>query len=80
MPTGPMPPKATLTAQSLASPAANASKTAAPKVPRPPNAFIIYRKDWHSKVVAQNPGLHNNAICKSYAPKAAVDKLTKTQL
>jgi hypothetical protein len=33
------------------------------KVPRPPNAFIIYRKDWHSTVVAENPGLHNNAIC-----------------
>lgn len=34
------------------------------KVPRPPNAFIIYRKEWHPIVVAQNPGLHNNAICK----------------
>jgi hypothetical protein len=34
------------------------------KVPRPPNAFIIYRKEWHSTVVAENPGLHNNAICK----------------
>lgn len=33
------------------------------KVPRPPNAFIIYRKEWHSTVVAENPGLHNNAIC-----------------
>ena len=33
------------------------------KVPRPPNAFIIYRKEWHPTVVAENPGLHNNAIC-----------------
>ena len=32
-------------------------------VPRPPNAFIIYRKEWHPTVVAENPGLHNNAIC-----------------
>ncbi|KAK5114241.1 hypothetical protein LTR85_010306 [Meristemomyces frigidus] len=62
MPTGPMPPKPSLTAQSLASPAGSASKTAGSKVPRPPNAFIIYRKDWHSRIVAQNPGLHNNAI------------------
>lgn len=39
------------------------------KVPRPPNAFIIYRKEWHPIMVQQNPGLHNNAICKcSWAP------------
>lgn len=38
------------------------------KVPRPPNAFILYRKDWHPIVVAQNPGLHNNAICKHSEP------------
>ncbi|KAK5679274.1 hypothetical protein LTS10_008089 [Elasticomyces elasticus] len=37
-------------------------KGASDKVPRPPNAFIIYRKDWHSTIVAQNPGVHNNAI------------------
>lgn len=24
------------------------------KVPRPPNAFIIYRKEWHPKVVQEN--------------------------
>ena len=34
------------------------------KIPRPPNAFIIYRKTHHVKTVAQNPGLHNNKICK----------------
>ena len=33
------------------------------KAPRPKNAFIIYRKEWHPTVVAENPGLHNNAIC-----------------
>ena len=39
------------------------STKAKKKVPRPPNAFIIYRKEWHPTVVAENPGLHNNAIC-----------------
>ena len=34
------------------------------KIPRPPNAFIIYRKAHHSKIVAENPSLHNNQICK----------------
>lgn len=24
------------------------------KVPRPPNAFIIYRREWHPKVVAEH--------------------------
>nr|QEJ80709.1 putative MAT1-2-1 protein [Teratosphaeria gauchensis] len=52
MPLGPMPEK----------PAVPAPKNAGSKVPRPPNAFIIYRKEWHPKVVAENPGLHNNAI------------------
>jgi hypothetical protein len=46
-----------------------ATNSAAPekakqKVPRPPNAFIIYRGEWHSTVVAANPGSHNNDICK----------------
>ena len=41
-----------------------APKKAKQKVARPPNAFIIYRKDWHAAIVAENPGVHNNAICK----------------
>ena len=41
-----------------------APKKAKQKVPRPPNAFIIYRKDWHPIVVAAHRGVHNNAICK----------------
>lgn len=36
------------------------------KIPRPPNAYILYRKDKHSQVKAENPGLHNNEICKSF--------------
>nr|QIA97808.1 putative MAT1-2-1 protein [Teratosphaeria destructans] len=43
-------------------PAVPAPKNAGSKVPRPPNAFIIYRKEWHAEIVAQNPTLHNNAI------------------
>jgi hypothetical protein len=34
------------------------------KIPRPPNAYILYRKDKHTEVKAQNPNLHNNEICK----------------
>lgn len=34
------------------------------KIPRPPNAFILYRKYHHASVVAKNPGIHNNVVCK----------------
>lgn len=35
------------------------------KIPRPPNAFILYRKHWHETVKAQNPpGTHNNILSK----------------
>ena len=56
------------TTTTLASPpaagAADYKGSAKDKVPRPPNAFIIYRKEWHPKVVKENPNLHNNEICK----------------
>ncbi|KAI9777495.1 MAG: hypothetical protein M1835_005226 [Candelina submexicana] len=32
------------------------------KVPRPPNAFILYRQHHHPLLKASNPGLHNNQI------------------
>ncbi|KAK0747267.1 hypothetical protein B0T21DRAFT_266520, partial [Apiosordaria backusii] len=32
------------------------------KIPRPPNAYILYRKDKHNEVKAENPNLHNNEI------------------
>ncbi|OBT64551.1 hypothetical protein VE03_05316 [Pseudogymnoascus sp. 23342-1-I1] len=32
------------------------------KIPRPPNAFILYRKDHHQLVKDANPGIHNNQI------------------
>lgn len=34
------------------------------KIPRPPNAYILYRKDKHNEVKSENPDLHNNEICK----------------
>jgi membrane-anchored protein YejM (alkaline phosphatase superfamily) len=54
--TGPSPP---LAANNNNSPAA-----AKEKIPRPPNAFILYRKFHHPSIVAQHPGIHNNAVCK----------------
>ncbi|KAM0720473.1 hypothetical protein Q7P37_004609 [Cladosporium fusiforme] len=35
-----------------------------PKIPRPRNAFILYRQHHQGKVVAQNPGLANPEISK----------------
>ncbi|KAK6440982.1 slightly ste11-like protein [Oleoguttula sp. CCFEE 5521] len=35
-----------------------------PKIPRPRNAFILYRQHHQAKVVAQNPGLANPDISK----------------
>nr|AKG96281.1 putative MAT1-2-1 mating type protein [Knightiella splachnirima] len=32
------------------------------KVPRPPNAFILYRQQHHPLIRDQNPGMHNNQI------------------
>lgn len=34
------------------------------KVPRPPNAFILYRQHHHPLVKAQYPDMHNNQICE----------------
>jgi hypothetical protein len=34
------------------------------KIPRPANAFILFRTANHASTVAQYPGLHNNEICK----------------
>ncbi|KFY00005.1 hypothetical protein V490_01525 [Pseudogymnoascus sp. VKM F-3557] len=35
-----------------------------PKIPRPRNAFILYRQHYQGKVIAQNPGLPNPEISK----------------
>ena len=42
------------------------SRGGAVKVPRPPNAYILYRKDNHKAVKQENPSLSNNDICKLY--------------
>ena len=34
------------------------------KVPRPPNAFILYRQHHHPIIKSENPDMHNNQICK----------------
>ena len=36
------------------------------KIPRPANAYILYRAEHHKLVKAKNPGLHNNAICMTF--------------
>lgn len=36
------------------------------KVPRPPNAFILYRQHHHPLVKAAHPEYHNNDICMSF--------------
>ncbi|KAF2838977.1 hypothetical protein M501DRAFT_934362 [Patellaria atrata CBS 101060] len=40
------------------------SRKSASKIPRPPNAFILYRQHHHSKVLSECPGIHNNDISK----------------
>jgi hypothetical protein len=34
------------------------------KVPRPPNAFILYRQHHHNIVKAKNHGITNNNLCR----------------
>lgn len=41
------------------------------KVPRPPNAFILYRQHHHPLVKAEFPDMHNNQICKSICCEVA---------
>lgn len=42
------------------------------KIPRPANAFILYRKANHDEVKAQHPGTANNDICKSFRMRNVV--------
>jgi hypothetical protein len=48
------------------SPASLDSPKKGTKVSRPANAFILYRKHNHPDIVARNPGLHNNEVCKFF--------------
>ncbi|CCC13644.1 hypothetical protein SMACR_07212 [Sordaria macrospora] len=43
--------------------------TPAPKVPRPRNAFILYRQHHQARVVSENPGLTNPEISKIIGEK-----------
>lgn len=54
----------------------NAKTDPALKIPRPPNAFIIYRKEHHASTVAKYPGIDNNGICKSKLACFTVQSLT----
>lgn len=46
------------------------------KIPRPPNAFILYRQHHHPKVKETYPDLSNNEICKfDTMPNALEEKL-----
>ena len=53
-----------------------APSTRAIRIPRPPNAFILYRKDYHHKIKAANPGIHNNEICRLKSHFHSVAALT----
>lgn len=41
-----------------------ASDSKGAKVPRPPNAFILYRQHYHPILKDEHPEYHNNDICK----------------
>jgi hypothetical protein len=48
------------------------------KVPRPPNAFILYRQRHHPRVKETYPDLSNNEICKfSVIRKCITDQLNE---
>ncbi len=49
------------------------------KIPRPPNAFILYRQARHPIIKAENPRFHNNDICKCGAFVQISNELTKWQ-
>jgi hypothetical protein len=36
------------------------------KIPRPPNAFILYRQHYHPMVKEEHPEFHNNDICITF--------------
>jgi HMG (high mobility group) box len=61
-----------LQGQSIAAPVPNVAsgpargtRRQAGKIPRPLNAWILYRKHFHSASIRDHPELNNNQICKS---------------
>lgn len=53
-----------LTKASLAKSLVSPFKPKETKIPRPPNAYILYRKERHAMVKETNPGITNNEICE----------------
>ena len=51
---------------------ANIATQANGHVPRPPNAFILYRQINQASVKATHPGIHNNEICEYSTIKGTV--------
>ncbi|KAI6780589.1 MAT1-2-1 like protein [Emericellopsis cladophorae] len=51
-----------LTTVDTAKPESIAKKMKEKKIPRPPNAYILYRKERHHSVKNANPGISNNEI------------------
>lgn len=47
------------------------------KIPRPPNAYILYRKDRHHAIKEQNPDLCNNDICTWISLPPLLTSLTR---
>lgn len=43
-------------------------ETTRPRIPRPPNAYILYRKERHQIVKGKRPGITNNEICEYHVP------------
>ena len=72
-------PEASVSLSPIRKPAAVArskiAKDRSSKVPRPPNAFIIYRQHHHPIIKAQNPGVHNNQICEFFPRPTTVHLL-----
>jgi hypothetical protein len=55
---------------------ARAARRQADKIPRPPNAWILFRKHFHAASVRDHPELNNNQICKSSNSSFRLIKLT----
>lgn len=49
-----------------------------PRVPRPPNSFILYRQHHHHAVTAANPGVQNTQICESCFYHSVIASLIKS--
>lgn len=53
-----------ITRAAMTKPIVPPTKNKEKKIPRPPNAYILYRKERHTIVKEANPGITNNEICE----------------